>query len=198
MIKRAFDVVVAGTFLIVLLPLILVIALLVRIKLGAPVFFYQKRPGLHGKIFKMIKFRTMRDMVDLNGDQLSDDLRMTSFGQFLRSSSLDELPELWNVLKGQMSLVGPRPLLIEYLPLYSAEQNRRHSLKPGITGFAQVNGRNALSWDEKFKLDIWYVEHQSLLLDIRILFLTVKKILIRDGITSEGHVTAEKFKGTHS
>nr|WP_269457324.1 sugar transferase [Legionella lansingensis] len=179
-------------------PIILIIIFLIRYNLGAPVFFRQERPGLHGKIFRMIKFRTMRDIADARGELLPDSQRMTSLGKFLRATSLDELPELWNVLKGEMSMVGPRPLLTEYLPLYSIEQRRRHDVKPGITGLAQINGRNALSWEEKFKLDVWYVNNQSLWLDIKILLLTVKKVLICDGITSEDSVTAEKFKGTKS
>ena len=173
----------------------LIIALLIRYKLGAPVLFSQPRPGLHGKTFTMIKFRTMRDTFDTNNIQLPDEQRLTSFGKFLRASSLDELPELWNVLKGDMSLVGPRPLLIEYLPLYSKEQSRRHEVRPGVTGWAQINGRNAISWDEKFKLDIWYVDNQSFFLDIKILLLTLKKVFVREGISSSTHVTMEKFKG---
>jgi len=162
MLKRLFDIVASLTALILLSPVLLIVALLVRRKLGSPVFFRQTRPGLNGKPFEMIKFRTMRDAVDNQGNPLPDDQRMTPFGSFLRATSLDELPELWNVLKGDMSLVGPRPLLMEYLPLYSKEQYRRHEVRPGVTGWAQVNGRNALSWDEKFKLDVWYVENRSL------------------------------------
>lgn len=158
-------------------------------------FFKQKRPGKGGKIFEMIKFRTMLDAFDLNGHSLPDSERMTPFGSFLRSASLDELPGLWNVLKGDMSLVGPRPLLVEYLPLYSDEQARRHTVKPGITGWAQVNGRNAISWDEKFKFDVWYVDNKSMLIDIKILFLTIKKVFIRDGISGGGEVTMSKFTG---
>jgi lipopolysaccharide/colanic/teichoic acid biosynthesis glycosyltransferase len=195
-LKRVFDIVLALLGLVVLLPVLVVVSILIRAKLGGPVFFTQLRPGLNGKPFKMIKFRTMRDAVDQNGVVLPDADRMTAFGRTLRSTSLDELPELLNVLKGDMSLVGPRPLLIQYLPLYSSEQNRRHQVRPGITGWAQVNGRNALSWDEKFKLDTWYVDNQSLLLDLKILFLTVKKVLVREGISQENNATMEAFTGS--
>ncbi|CEK10244.1 sugar transferase [Legionella hackeliae] len=198
MIKRFFDIVVSSLLLIILSPLIVIISVLIRCYLGGPVLFCQERPGLQGKIFKMIKFRTMLNRVDEQGVPLPDAQRMTALGKFLRSTSLDELPELWNVLKGEMSLVGPRPLLIEYLPLYNSEQIRRHHVKPGITGWAQVNGRNALNWDDKFQLDVWYVDNQSFLLDLKILLLTIKKVLIRDGITSQGSPTAEKFKGDKS
>lgn len=198
MIKRLFDLVVASFALICLFPVIAMVAYLVGRKMGKPVFFRQVRPGLHGKPFEMIKFRTMLDAVDANGQPLDDSERLTPFGKFLRSTSLDELPELWNVLKGDMSLVGPRPLLMEYLPLYSEEQYRRHEARPGVTGWAQVNGRNALSWDEKFKLDVWYVDNQSLFLDVKILLLTVKKVLVRDGISAEGEVTMSKFTGNDS
>ena len=176
--------------------MILVIALQVRRKLGTPVLFRQTRPGKRGKPFEMIKFRTMRDAIDAAGNPLPDSERMTPFGIFLRSSSLDELPELWNVLKGDMSLVGPRPLLMEYLPLYSPEQYRRHEARPGVTGWAQINGRNALSWDEKFKLDIWYVDNHSFWLDLKIIFLTIKKVVGRDGISADGEATMSKFEGT--
>lgn len=196
--KRGFDFFVALIALCLLWPVIAVLAFIIYRKLGAPVFFQQIRPGLGGKPFRMIKFRTMLDASDKNGDPLPDDRRMTQFGQFLRSTSLDELPELWNVLKGDMSLVGPRPLLMEYLPLYSAEQYRRHDVRPGVTGWAQVNGRNALSWDEKFRLDVWYVENQSLWLDVKILLLTVKKVMVRDGISGEGEVTMARFRGSES
>lgn len=196
MLKRLFDVVAAGLGLLVLSPVIAVVALLVRRRLGSPVLFRQVRPGLHGKPFEMVKFRTMRDALDAQGNLLPDDQRMTPFGAFLRSSSLDELPELWNVLKGDMSLVGPRPLLMEYVPLYDATQVRRHEVRPGVTGWAQINGRNALSWEEKFKLDVWYVDHRSFWLDLKILFLTVKKVLVRDGISGEGEVTMSKFTGS--
>ncbi|KZZ76578.1 sugar transferase [Oleiphilus sp. HI0132] len=193
--KRIFDVVIAVMAIIIFSPVILIVGLMINLKLGRPILFKQERPGLNGKIFQMLKFRSMKDAYDQFGDVLPDGERLTSFGIKLRSSSLDELPGLWNVLKGDMSLVGPRPLLIEYLPLYSQEQAKRHNVRPGITGWAQVNGRNAISWEEKFKLDVWYVENQSLWLDIKILFLTIKKVFIKDGITAEGHVTTEYFKG---
>ncbi len=176
------------------LPL-LTLAWQVRRKLGSPVLFTQVRPGLHGKPFRMVKFRTMTDARDASGALLPDAQRLTPFGRFLRSSSLDELPELWNVLRGEMSLVGPRPLLMEYLPLYSPEQARRHEVRPGITGWAQINGRNAISWADKFALDVWYVDHRSLFLDIRILWLTVRKVLVRDGISAAGEATMPKFEG---
>ncbi|MEZ8382334.1 sugar transferase [Vibrio splendidus] len=194
--KRIFDFIVSLTALIVLLPIIALVAWKIRKNLGSPVLFRQTRPGLNGKLFEMVKFRSMKDAVDANGSQLPDDERMTPFGDKLRSSSLDELPGLWNVLKGDMSLVGPRPLLVQYLPLYSKEQARRHDVRPGITGWAQVNGRNAISWEEKFKLDVWYVDNLSFPLDVKILFLTIKKVFIKEGITAEGHVTTEAFKGT--
>ncbi len=193
--KRIFDFVVAGLALLVLgLPL-LVLIWQVRRKLGSPVFFRQTRPGLHGRPFNMVKFRTMTDARGRDGQFLPDAERLTAFGRFLRASSLDELPELLNVLKGEMSLVGPRPLLMEYLPLYSPEQARRHEVRPGITGWAQVNGRNALSWEEKFKLDVWYVDHRSLWLDIKILWLTVRKVLVREGISAPGDATMPIFRG---
>ena len=195
MMKRLMDVVAASAALLLLSPAIICVAILVHIKLGSPVFFRQVRPGLHGKSFNMIKFRTMLDAVDENGDVLPDEVRLTSFGKFLRSTSLDELPGLWCVLKGDMSLVGPRPLLVEYLPLYSAEQARRHEVKPGITGWAQVNGRNAISWVQKFELDVWYVDNQSFWLDIKILFLTVWKVLSRKDISADGEVTMAPFLG---
>ncbi|BDB71961.1 sugar transferase [Comamonas thiooxydans] len=169
--------------------------MVIRRKLGSPVFFRQLRPGLHGKPFEMVKLRTMTDERGPDGQLLPDAARLTSFGRFLRSTSLDELPELWNVLKGDMSLVGPRPLLMEYMPLYTSEQARRHEARPGVTGWAQVNGRNAISWEEKFELDVWYVDHQSLWLDIKILWLTVKRVLVRDGISAEGEATMRKFTG---
>jgi|SRR5690554_452792 len=196
MLKRLFDIVAGGLGLLLLAPVLALVALLICRKLGAPVFFRQTRPGLNGKPFEMIKFRTMLDATDKHGNPLPDDQRMTPFGSFLRATSLDELPELWNVLKGDMSLVGPRPLLMEYLPLYSKEQFRRHEVRPGVTGWAQVNGRNAISWEDKFKLDVWYVDNQSFWLDLKILFLTVKKVLVRDGISGEGEVTMSKFTGT--
>ena len=195
MIKRTLDVLVSVAALVVLFPVIAVVALLIHRKLGTPVLFRQTRPGKNGKPFQMVKFRTMMDAVDAQGNSLPDSERMTPFGQFLRSTSLDELPGLWSVLKGDMSLVGPRPLLMEYLPLYSKEQYRRHNVHPGVTGWAQVNGRNSISWDEKFKLDVWYVDNCSLWLDIKILFLTVKKVLVRDGISGEGEATMSKFTG---
>ncbi|MCE5981350.1 MULTISPECIES: sugar transferase [unclassified Pseudomonas] len=196
MLKRCFDILAASAGLIVLSPVIAVVAYLIRKRLGSPVLFRQVRPGLDGKPFEMVKFRTMRDAHDAQGNPLPDAQRMTSFGSFLRSSSLDELPELWNVIKGDMSLVGPRPLLMEYLPLYDAEQLRRHDARPGVTGWAQINGRNALSWEDKFNLDVWYVDNQSLWLDIKIIFLTIKKVLVRDGISGEGEVTMSKFTGS--
>jgi len=196
MIKRVIDVIVAGLALIILSPAFLLMIFLIRCKLGSPVFFYQKRPGLHGKPFRMVKFRTMLEAVDAQGNALPDDERMTDFGRFIRSCSLDELPEFWNVLKGEMSLVGPRPLLMEYLPLYSKEQVRRHDVRPGITGWAQVNGRNAISWEQKLAMDTWYIDHQGLWLDLKILFLTVKKVLVRDGISEPGEATASKFTGS--
>ncbi len=194
--KRAFDVAVAALMLLALLLPIGLIALLVRWRLGSPVLFCQLRPGRDGRPFEMMKFRTMTDACDAQGELLPDELRLTRFGRFLRASSLDELPELVNVLRGDMSLVGPRPLLMEYLPLYSAEQARRHAVRPGLTGWAQVNGRNALSWEEKFALDCWYVDHQSFWLDLRILLLTVKKVLVREGISAEGDVTMPRFTGS--
>lgn len=195
MLKRFFDMIVAGIVLVCLFPVMLVLAWLVRRNLGAPVLFCQQRPGLHGRPFNMVKFRTMLDACDAGGRQLPDSDRLTPFGRFLRASSLDELPELWNVLKGEMSLVGPRPLLMEYLPLYSTEQSRRHDVRPGITGWAQVNGRNTLSWEDKFKLDVWYVNNQSFWLDLKILFLTIKKVLVRDGISAHGQATMSRFTG---
>jgi len=198
MIKRGFDLFASLLGLILLSPVIAVIAWNIRKKLGSPVLFRQVRPGRNGKPFEMIKFRTMRDAHDANGEPLPDSQRMTAFGSFLRSSSLDELPELWNVVKGDMSLVGPRPLLMEYLPLYSAEQYRRHEVRPGVSGWAQINGRNAIEWEEKFKLDTWYVDNQSFWLDMKVIFLTIKKVLIRDGISAEGEATASKFTGSKS
>jgi lipopolysaccharide/colanic/teichoic acid biosynthesis glycosyltransferase len=196
MSKRLFDIFASVAGLIVLSPVIVLVAYLIRKRLGSPILFRQVRPGLGGKPFEMVKFRTMRDALDANGNPLPDSERMTDFGRFLRSSSLDELPELWNVIKGDMSLVGPRPLLMEYLPLYDTIQVRRHDARPGVTGWAQINGRNALSWEEKFKLDVWYVDNQSLWLDLKIIFLTVKKVLIRDGISAQGEVTMTKFTGS--
>lgn len=194
--KRCFDVLVAAMALLLLAVPLVVLALLVRIKLGKPVLFAQVRPGMHGKPFLMVKFRTMTDASGPDGTLLPDAERLTSFGRFLRATSLDELPELWNVLKGDMSLVGPRPLLMEYLPLYSAEQARRHDVRPGVTGWAQVNGRNALSWEEKFALDVWYVDHQSFALDIKILWRTARKVLVREGISAAGEATMSRFTGS--
>lgn len=194
--KRLIDFCVAPVALLLLLPLLLVLALLIRNKLGSPVLFRQQRPGLHGSPFEMIKFRTMRDVLDSDGNPLPDHERMTPLGAKLRATSLDELPELWNVVKGEMSLVGPRPLLMEYLPLYNERQAMRHNVRPGITGWAQVNGRNAISWEEKFELDCWYVENQSFWIDIKILWKTVEGVFRRNGITQEGHVTMEPFRGT--
>ena len=193
--KRLFDIVCAGLGMVVLSPLILVIAVLVRVNMGSPVLFRQARPGVNGVPFEMIKFRTMLDAYDKNGDPLPNAERLTAFGKFLRSTSLDELPELWNVLKGDMSLVGPRPLLMDYLPLYSTEQFRRHEVRPGVTGWAQVNGRNAISWEEKFKLDVWYVDNRTFTLDLKILFLTVKKVFKRDGINATADTTMTRFTG---
>ena len=196
MLKRLFDITAATTALIVLSPVYAVTAYKVSKNLGSPVLFRQVRPGLHGKPFEMLKFRSMKDAVDADGNVLPDSERLTDFGKRLRDSSLDELPELWNVIKGDMSLVGPRPLLMEYLPLYNDEQKRRHHVRPGITGYAQVNGRNAIGWDEKFALDAWYVDNQSLWLDIKILVKTVKKVVIKDGISAEGEATMPKFTGS--
>ena len=196
--KRLLDIIVASLALLLLAPLMAIVALLIRRQLGTPVLFRQTRPGLNAKPFEMIKFRSMRDATDARGNPLPDEERMTRLGSVLRATSLDELPELWNVLKGEMSLVGPRPLLMEYLPLYSTEQYRRHAVRPGVTGWAQVNGRNALSWEDKFKLDVWYVENQSLWLDIKILLMTVKQVLVRDGISAEGQATMERFDGNKS
>lgn len=197
MIKRVFDGVAASAALILFSPILFVVAILVRQKLGSPILFTQVRPGLGGQPFKMVKFRTMLDAHDAHGNPLPDEQRLTQFGSFLRSTSLDELPGLWNVIKGDMSLVGPRPLLMEYLPLYTPEQAKRHNVRPGVTGWAQINGRNAISWEEKFKLDTWYVDHQSFLLDLKIILLTIKKVLIRDGISAKGEVTMSKFTGTN-
>ncbi|MGO3296337.1 MAG: sugar transferase [Marinobacter sp.] len=196
MLKRIFDILAASVGLLLLSPVILIVAWKVSRKLGSPVFFRQTRPGLNGKPFEMVKFRTMRDAVDENGKPLPDSERITPFGRFLRSTSLDELPELWNVLKGDMSVVGPRPLRMDYLPLYNKHQARRHEVRPGVTGWAQINGRNSISWEEKFDLDVWYVDNQSLLLDIKIVFLTVKKVLVREGIDSQEDVPMPRFTGT--
>ncbi|ENC6435812.1 sugar transferase [Aeromonas veronii] len=194
--KRFFDLIASFFALLLLSPIIILVAWKIRKDLGAPVIFRQVRPGLHGRPFQMIKFRTMKDAVDAQGNLLPDSERMTPFGNKLRNSSIDELPELWNVLKGEMSLVGPRPLLMQYLPLYSKEQARRHEMRPGITGWAQVNGRNTISWEEKFKLDIWYIENYSFSLDIKIILLTLKKVFAKEGISAKGHVTIEPFTGS--
>lgn len=193
--KRLMDILGAMGGLLLLAPVIVLLSLLVRIKLGSPVLFRQTRPGRAGQAFQMAKFRTMTDARDAHGGLLPDADRLTGFGQFLRSSSLDELPELWNVLKGDMSLVGPRPLLMEYLPLYTERQARRHVVRPGITGWAQINGRNALTWEEKFELDVWYVENRTLWLDIKIIFLTVWKVVKRDDINQDGEATMTRFTG---
>lgn len=194
-VKRTIDIVCSGLGLIVLSPILLITAILIRVKLGSPIFFTQDRLGKDGKVFKMIKFRTMLDAVDKWGEPLPDEERMTSFGQLLRSTSIDELPELINVFKGDMSLVGPRPLLVEYKELYSKEQWRRHEVRPGITGWAQVNGRNNISWCKKFELDIWYVDNKSLLTDIKILVITVLKVIKRDDINKDGEITSDYFNG---
>jgi sugar transferase EpsL len=195
--KRLFDTFAVGIGLICLFPMLAFVSLQVRRKMGSPILFRQVRPGQHGRPFMMYKYRTMTDERDADGNLLPDEQRLTGFGKFMRSTSLDELPELINVLRGEMSLVGPRPLLMEYLPLYTPEQARRHEVRPGITGWAQVNGRNLLSWDEKFKMDVWYVDNCSLWLDIKILWLTAGKVLRRDGISQEGSVTMEKFRGSN-
>lgn len=194
-VKRILDLVLTIPALIILSPILILMSVMVVFWHGFPILFRQKRPGLHGKTFTIYKFRTMRDLRDSQGVLLPDAKRITRLGQFLRSTSLDELPELINVLKGEMSLVGPRPLLVEYLPLYSPEQARRHEVLPGITGWAQVHGRNAVTWEEKFRLDLWYVDHWSLWLDIKILMMTVFKVLRREGISQPGQATAERFKG---
>jgi lipopolysaccharide/colanic/teichoic acid biosynthesis glycosyltransferase len=193
--KRAIDFAASAAGLVVVSPILILVALLIRARLGSPVLFRQTRPGLHGRPFTILKFRTMRDACDAAGNPLPDAERLPPLGRFFRSTSLDELPELWNVLRGDMSLVGPRPLLMEYLPLYSTEQARRHEVRPGITGWSQVNGRNALSWPERFALDVWYVDHVSLLLDLRILCLTLLKTVRREGINQPGQATMERFTG---
>lgn len=194
--KRIFDLTLTSLGLIICAPLLLMLAMLVRLFLGLPVIFRQQRPGLHGKAFTLLKFRTMQDAHDAMGKPLADELRLTRFGRLLRSTSLDELPELFNVLKGDMSLVGPRPLLMQYLERYSPEQRRRHEVKPGITGWAQVNGRNAITWEQRFNLDVWYVNHWSLGLDVKILLMTIWKIMRREGISQPGQATMEEFLGT--
>ncbi|GGJ24906.1 sugar transferase [Deinococcus roseus] len=196
MIKRLFDIVVSLLALVVLLFPMLLIAFLIQRNMGSPVIFSQVRPGLKGRPFRMVKFRTMKNARDAKGNDLPDAQRLTPLGSFLRKTSLDELPELWNVLKGEMSLVGPRPLLMEYLPLYSPEQARRHEVRPGVTGWAQVNGRNAISWEEKFRLDVWYVDHCSLALDLKILVMTVQKVFKREGISAAGEATMSRFTGS--
>jgi lipopolysaccharide/colanic/teichoic acid biosynthesis glycosyltransferase len=195
-VKRLFDIIASFLILFLLSPLLTILAWQVHRKLGSPVFFRQSRPGLRGRPFQLIKFRTMTNEHDVEGNLLPDSERLPPFGRFLRSSSLDELPELWNVLKGDMSLVGPRPLLMEYLDLYTDEQARRHEVRPGITGWAQVNGRNALSWEVKFKLDVWYVDNQSLWLDLKILLMTLAKVIRREGVSHADHATMEKFRGS--
>ena len=195
-VKRGFDLILSGVALIVLSPVYLVLAILVRVKLGKPVLFSQERPGKHGKVFRMYKFRSMTDQRDAEGNLLPDEYRMTRFGAALRATSLDELPELWNIFKGDMSIVGPRPLLVRYLPRYNARQRRRHDVRPGLTGWAQVNGRNAISWEQKFEYDVEYVEKESFLFDVKIILMTVAKVLHRSGISQEGNVTMEEFMGT--
>jgi len=195
-VKRLIDIICAASALLLLSPLYIIVYFKVKQNLGSPVIFSQPRPGLKGKVFNMHKFRSMKNANDANGQPLPDEERMTPFSHKLRNSSADELPGLWNVLKGDMSLVGPRPLLVEYLPLYNEHQAKRHDVKPGITGWAQINGRNTLTWEEKFEYDVWYVEHMSLWLDIKILFLTVKKVFIKEGISAEGEVTMPKFTGS--
>lgn len=196
-IKRSFDIIFSLTVLIMLSPIFLIIAILVKIKLGGPIFFVQERIGMYNRPFKMYKFRTMRDTKDSSGNLLSDNERLTKFGKILRSTSLDELPEFFNILRGEMSLIGPRPLLPEYLPLYSGEQIKRHNVLPGLTGWAQVNGRNSISWTEKFELDVWYVENWSLKLDLKIFFLTIVKVIKREDINQESTVTMEAFNGNN-
>lgn len=193
--KRALDLALTVPGLLLLAPVFLVVAGLVRLRLGTPVLFCQERPGLGGEPFTMFKFRTMSDARDERGESLPDDRRLTGLGRFLRATSLDELPELWNVIRGDMSLVGPRPLLLEYLPRYTPEQSRRHEVRPGITGWAQVNGRNAVSWEDRFAMDVWYVDHISLRLDLRILLYTLRSVVRREGVSAVGHVTMPKFEG---
>lgn len=194
--KRFFDLLFVFLATPIVLPVMAIVAILIRVKLGTPILFRQVRPGLNGLPFTMYKFRTMRDAIDIFGHPLPDAARMTSLGRILRASSLDELPELWNVVKGDMSLVGPRPLLMDYLPLYSSKQSRRHEVRPGITGWAQVNGRNSLSWDEKFELDVWYVDNHSVWVDVKIIFLTLKKVAVREGINADNDVTMKRFEGS--
>jgi len=196
--KRFLDILGAIIALGLLLPVLIIVSLMIRREMGSPVFFRQTRPGLNGKVFKMVKFRTMLDTIGPDGTLLPDSERVTILGRFLRASSIDELPELWNVLKGEMSLVGPRPLLIEYLPLYSPEQARRHEVRPGVTGWAQINGRNAISWEEKFELDVWYIDNRNLRLDLKIIWLTIRKVLKQEGISASGEATMSKFMGNGS
>ena len=196
MLKRLLDIVIASSALVLLSPVYLIVAHKVKKNLGSPVLFRQVRPGLNGKPFEMIKFRTMKDALDAEGNPLPDSERLTPFGKMLRATSLDEMPELWNVIRGDMSIVGPRPLLMEYLPLYNEQQAKRHNVRPGITGYAQVNGRNAISWEKKFELDTWYVENQSLWLDFKIMLKTIKKVIAKDDISAEGEATMIKFTGT--
>jgi len=198
LIKRVFDISFAGVCLLVLSPVFLLVAVLVRLSIGRPIFYQQTRPGLWGEPFKIIKFRSMLEAFDQNGDLLPNDQRMTPFGRFLRSFSLDELPELWNIIKGDMSFVGPRPLLMEYLPLYSDNQRRRHEVPPGLTGWSQVNGRNAICWDEKFELDVWYVDNASFLLDLKIIAMTALKVIRREGISHTGDVAMPRFEGSEN
>lgn len=196
MLKRLIDIVVSLIFLIIFFPFLVILFILVRVNIGKPVLFSQPRLGYNNKSFDIIKFRTMTNATDENGQLLPDEERLTAFGSFLRSTSLDELPEIWNVLKGEMSLVGPRPFIIDYLPLYNREQIRRHDVRPGVTGWAQVNGRNAISWEEKFEYDLWYVDNHSFWVDLKILFLTAKKVFKREGISAQDHVTIERFTGS--
>lgn len=195
MLKRVFDIILSSIILIALLSFGIILVLLIYIKLGSPVIFKQDRAGKDGRIFTMYKFRTMLDIKDNKGELLPDDERLTSFGRMLRSTSLDEIPELFNVIKGDMSLVGPRPLLISYLDIYSERQKKRHNVRPGITGLAQVNGRNSISWAQRFEIDVWYVENRTFWMDIKILFMTIKKVFIREGISPDGSVTMEMFNG---
>ncbi|MGL5150743.1 MAG: sugar transferase [Clostridium sp.] len=196
-IKRLLDIIISGIALILLSPILIIVSILIAIKLGSPVFFVQERIGKNNKVFKMIKFRTMKNTTDKSGNLLSDEERLTKFGKTLRSLSIDELPELINIFKGDMSIVGPRPLLVEYLPFYSEEQKKRHDVLPGLTGYAQINGRNSISWTEKFKLDVWYVDNWSLWLDVKIFFSTIMKVFKREGINQGEGITMEKFDGTN-
>jgi lipopolysaccharide/colanic/teichoic acid biosynthesis glycosyltransferase len=194
-LKRAFDIAVSASALIILAPVLSAVGLMVRLRMGPPALFRQVRPGLNGRPFELVKFRTMQDAIGDDGSPMPDAERLTQFGRWLRATSLDELPELWNVLRGEMSLVGPRPLLMDYLPLYTPEQSRRHEVRPGITGWAQVNGRNAISWERKFELDVWYVDRHSLWLDLKIILITLGRIMKREGISAPGSATADRFEG---